>query len=125
MFSPMSVCATIVFLILGSCTSARMRVPERLAVVPLENLSADSEMDWAGRAVAAAIVYDLAGAPNIYAQAVDSMEGARAAGASRVLGGYFYQRNGRLEIRIAVEEGSRAKTVTSFGLSGRVSEGML
>ncbi len=102
-----------------------MPVAQRLAVAPFENLSYSSELDWAGRAIAAGIVYDLTGAPNVYAQAVDSIQGAQSGGASRIVAGYLFQINGRLEIRVAIEDGSRAKTVGSFGLSGPVSEGVL
>jgi Flp pilus assembly protein TadD len=94
-----------------------------LAVAPFENLSSDSRLDWASRAAAAAIVYDLAGSPDIHAQSVDSSAGAYAVLATRVLHGYFSERNGRLEIRAVIEDLQRTKTVASFQLDEPGADG--
>jgi tetratricopeptide (TPR) repeat protein len=99
--------------------------PERLAVVPFENLSSDLELDGAGRGAANAIVYDLAGAPNLYAETVQSMNGAYDMHASRVLAGYFSEGGGRVDLRAVVENTGSSKTIESIELHGPLTEGVL
>ena len=98
---------------------------ERLAILPLENLSADPALDWAGRAVSTALVYDLAGAPNLYAQLVESVAGAESIRASRILQGYFVARNGQVEIRATLLDPRKTTTVASFALDGPLPVGPL
>jgi Flp pilus assembly protein TadD len=98
---------------------------ERLAILPLENLGSDVFGDWAGRAAAAAIVYDLAGAKRVYAQTLDSLAAAESMQASLAFEGYFLARNGRLEIRATVEDLRTSRTMQSLSLSGPVAEGFV
>lgn len=108
-----------------SCNRRRKPNVERLAIAPFENLSSDSNLDWGGRAISSALVYDLAPAVDLYAQSVDSTSGAFTAQASRMLEGYFSQRSGRLVMTATVENLGKTKTLTSFELAGPVSEGLL
>jgi tetratricopeptide (TPR) repeat protein len=110
---------------LTACARKNARGVERLAVLPLENLSSEPSLDWAGRAMAAALVYDLAGTSTVYAQSVESPEGAESFRASRILQGYFFDRNGRVEIRAALLDPRKTITVASFALDGPEQEGPL
>jgi tetratricopeptide (TPR) repeat protein len=101
-----------------ACARKETRPVERLAIPPLENLSADRGLDWISRAVSAALVYDLAGAPNIYAVPVESAAGAVSIRASRILQGYFVARNGRIELRATLLDPRQTTTVASFALDG-------
>jgi tetratricopeptide (TPR) repeat protein len=98
---------------------------ERLAVLPIENLSSDAGLDWRSRAAAAVVVYDLAGAKNIFAQQVDSLSAAQSMQASRLLQGYFFERNGRIGIRATLEDLGQTKTNESFDIDGPASAGFL
>jgi tetratricopeptide (TPR) repeat protein len=120
-------CSITILLILAplSCTRARTTAVERLAIVAFENLSSDSNLNWAGRAVASALVYDLAPAPDLYAQMVDSISGAYTTQASRILEGYLSERNGRMRLVATLEDLATTRTVGSFDFSGSVSEGVL
>ncbi len=115
------------FLTLGLVACARRDAGpvERLAILPLENLSADSSLDWTGRAVSTALVYDLAGASNVYAQPVESLAVAESIRASRILQGYFVARNGRLEFRVTLFDPRKTTTVASFALDGPLGAGPL
>src|SRR5271163_2159439 len=62
-------------LVLAGCTRETPG-PDRLAVIPFENLSSDPQLDADGRGAGGAIVYDLAGAPKLYAETVQSRNGA-------------------------------------------------
>jgi Flp pilus assembly protein TadD len=99
--------------------------PSRLAIVPFENQSSDSELDGSGRGAAAALVYDLAGAPKLYAETVQSMNGAYDMHASRVLEGYFSENGGQVELHATVEDARRSKTIDGIVLKGSVTAGVL
>ena len=77
------------------------------------------------RGLSAVLASDLAGAPALYAQSVDSFNGAFAVQASHVLEGYFAERNGQLEIRAAVLDVGTNKTVQSLAVEGPVAQGAI
>jgi tetratricopeptide (TPR) repeat protein len=108
-----------------ACGRKETHSVERLAILPFENLNADPGLDWAGRAISAALVYDLAGAPNLYVQPVDSMAGAESIRTSRILQGYFVARNGQVEIRASLLDPRKTTTVASFALDGPLPAGPL
>ncbi len=97
----------VIFLIvvstLGGCARPQTIAVERLAVMPIENLSPDAQWDWRSRAAAAVVVYDLAGAKKIFARQVDSISAAQSMRAARLLEGYFFERNGRIRICATVQ----------------------
>ena len=80
----------------------------------IENLTSDAQLNWPSRAADAVVVYDLAGAQNIFARQVDSISAAQSMRVSRVLEGYFFERNGRIGIRATLEDLGRARAVESF-----------
>ena len=98
---------------------------ERLALLPLENLSSDPQWNWCARASAAAVEYDLAGAKNIFAKSVESISAAQSMHATRVLEGYFFERNGRLGIRATVEDLRTTRAVEHFEFDGPAADGFL
>ncbi len=73
------------------------------------------------RALSEAVTSDLAGVTSVYAQGVDSFNGAYAVQASRVLEGYFVEGNGRLKIRATVMDLESKKTVQSVDIDGPAS----
>ncbi len=107
------------------CARRQAAGVERLGVMPIENLSSDAQLDWRSRAAAAVVVYDLAGAKNIFANQVDSLSAAQSMQASRLLEGYFFERNGRIGIRATLEDLGRAKALESFEMDGAASAGFL
>ena len=120
---------TTTFLILGASWDGCARRPasgvERLGVMPIENLSSDAQWDWRSRAAAAVVVYDLAGAKDVFARQVDSVPGAQSMQASRLLEGYFFERNGRIGIHATLEDLGRTKARESFEMEGAASAGFL
>lgn len=115
----------ILFLSLNGCARKETRAVEQLAVIPFDNLSADAGLNWTGRAVATAIVYDLDAAPDVHAKAVDSVPGAYGMPATRALQGYFTTWQGRLELHAVVEDLFAAKALDSYQISGPQAEGPL
>ncbi|HTC36030.1 MAG TPA: tetratricopeptide repeat protein [Bryobacteraceae bacterium] len=121
-------CSSILIaLIAGGCARRPNPVPtvERLAVLPLENLSSDPQLNWFARGSAAVVEYDLAGAKNIFAKNVESISAAQSMQATRVLEGYFFERNGRLGIRATLEDLRTTRAVQHFELDGSVANGFL
>jgi tetratricopeptide (TPR) repeat protein len=112
-------------LIAGGCARQPATIVERLAVMPLENLSSDPQSTWFSRASSAVVQYDLAGAKNIFAKPVDSLSAAQSMQASRVLEGYFFERNGRIRIRATVEDFRKTRAVEHFEIEGPVAGGFL
>jgi tetratricopeptide (TPR) repeat protein len=107
------------------CARRQAAGVERLGIMPLENLSSDAQLDWRSRAAAGVVVYDLAGARNIFTSQVDSLSAAQSMQASRLLEGYFFERRGRIGIRATLEDLGRAKAAESFELDGAASAGFL
>jgi tetratricopeptide (TPR) repeat protein len=93
--------------------------------MPIENLTGDSHLDWASRGAAAVVVYDLAGAKQISAREVNSLSDAQSMQASRLLEGYFFERNGRAGIRAMLEDLTKTKTLESWDIDGDASAGLL
>jgi tetratricopeptide (TPR) repeat protein len=87
-------------------TCARQSEPRihRLAVLPLENLSGEAELDWIGPALATVMVHQIAGAPRIFAFQVDYPTEIHDGRATQVARGYFTRRGDRLEASLAVED---------------------
>jgi Flp pilus assembly protein TadD len=111
--------------VLTGCARQKPDLNERLAVIPFENLSSDLSLDWMRRAVALVVVNDLRGSPNLFAQAAESINAAYEMQASRVLQGYFYRRNGRLEIHAAIEDLKKTKTIENVDVAGFLAQGAL
>jgi Flp pilus assembly protein TadD/TolB-like protein len=112
----------------GGCARQPVRnaqIAERLAVLPLENLSSDPQWNWYALASAAVVEYDLAGAKEILATTAESPSAAQAMQASRVLEGYFFERNGRIGIRATVEDLRKTRAVEHFEIEGPIADGFL
>jgi tetratricopeptide (TPR) repeat protein len=112
-------------LTIASCLQRSVSSVARLAVLPLEDLGLDSQVDSAGHAAAAAIAYDLDGLTDRYAQAVESISGAYSMHASQILEGYYFERNGRVAVVVEIESVARRKTVQSIKVEGPAPEGVL
>jgi tetratricopeptide (TPR) repeat protein len=105
---------------------------ERIAITRFENLGADPSNDWIGRALSQIVTRDLAGVPGIYAipfetlHSRDAALGARpvaapgisaertlalAAGANRLAYGNFFERGGKLEATLMIEDPATQKMV--------------
>jgi len=115
----------LITLVAGGCSRQPATRVERLAVLPLENLSADPQLNWYSRVSSAVLEYDLAGAKTIFAKTVESLSAAQSMQASRVLEGYFFERNGRFGIRATLEDPRRTRAVEQFEIEGPVAGGFL
>jgi Flp pilus assembly protein TadD len=115
----------LIAVVAGGCARQPVTMVERLAVMPLENLSSDPRWNWFSPASSAVVQYDLAGAKNIFAKTVESLSSAQSMQASRVLEGYFFERNGRVGIRATVEDLRKTRAVEHLEIDGPVAGGFL
>lgn len=124
---PLSLVITLLIavVIVNGCARRQTTDVERLGVMPIENLGSDPQLNWLSRAAAVVIAYDLAGAKNIFAKRVDSISLAQSMAASRLLEGYFFERNGRIAIHATLEDLGKTRVVESFEMDGPVSGGFL
>jgi tetratricopeptide (TPR) repeat protein len=112
--------------------------PERLAVLRLENLSGDTSLDWVGRAMSEIIAGELSGGgkPQVLSSAsfhsLDRVLGVRpisapgisaessqalAAGATLLAYGEYTVRNGKLEVRLTLEDARTMKATKVIDVS--------
>lgn len=117
--------STSLFLLIAGCDRPRHTGVERVAVMPIENLSSDPQFDWRSRAAAAVVAYDLAGAKNVFARQVESLSAAQSMHASRLAEGYFVERNGRISIHARLENLDNSRTAENFDIEGAASAGFL
>jgi Flp pilus assembly protein TadD len=115
----------LVAMIAGGCARRPASTVERLAVMPLENLSSDPQWNWYSRALSAVVQYDLTGAHDVFAKTAESLSAAQSMQASRVLEGYFFARNGRIRIRATVEDLRTTRAVEHFEMEGPAAGGAL
>jgi len=113
------------FLMAASCTRKPQRAVERFAILPIENLTGDADLEWMGRAMTSVIAYDLTGVKDIAPQTADSIVGAYGGQATRVVEAYLVARNGKLEVRATIEDLTERKSVANFTLDGAMSDGLL
>ena len=107
-----------------ACARKESASVERLAILSFENLSSNDDLGWIGRAAASAIVYDLTPARNIYAQNVESVTASHSMDATRVIQGYYFERDSRISFHVTVEDLRRTKMLDSFELDGPAGEGV-
>ena len=103
-------------LIACSHTPARSG-PERLAIIPFENLTNDPALDWVGPASAAVLAYDLTGPQNVQPLRAATIRDARLDYSTRRIEGYFTNRNGELQLRAVVEDPQTRRTVRTIAIS--------
>src|ERR1022692_2220210 len=131
--------AVLLALLFSSCIRQPAGAPaERLAVLRLENLSADASIGWAGRALSEIIAVELTGAgqPRVITSAnihaLDRVLGPRptsapgisaessqalAAGATLLAYGDYTVRHGKLEVRLTIEDSRTFKATKVIDVS--------
>lgn len=104
----------------AACSRSRSAV-ERVAFLPFENLSGDAALDWvssAGPKIARDQLLGVTGG-TVPIQA-SALRDAYAAGAERLVHGYFDKRQGSLHFEFAIEDAQTHKTVRTISESGDV-----
>jgi tetratricopeptide (TPR) repeat protein len=94
-----------------SCSRGDAPGVERLAILPVENLTNDTGLDWIADAAAAVLTYDLTGPKNIHPIRAATIRDARASRATRYLESYFAIERGALAFHFTIEDPVKLKAV--------------
>jgi len=118
-FSALAAVAAAGCLLLAGCARGPAPSVVRWAVLPAENLTGNPAYDWVGPALAAVVAEEFTGSPEVDPRAVASLPEATAFRASGIIYSYFTERDGRLRLRVALEETATNQIVRYFHLEGR------
>jgi tetratricopeptide (TPR) repeat protein len=91
---------------------------ERVAILPLENLSADADASWIGRAVSSIAAARTLGDPAVRTFEAATLRDAALQHATRTVLGYFATPGGGIAIQGTVRNESERQNVQSFRASG-------
>lgn len=91
---------------------------DRLAIPAFENLGYDAADDWMGPALSEVLAGQLRTSRLVRPVRVATRADAAATGATHILHGYFYRRNGRLLVKGSVEEVASVKTSRTITATG-------
>lgn len=107
-----------------SCHRQETRSVERLAVLPLENLSADPSLDWVGAALSGMLADELSGSLRMHPYRATDLPDARRRGATRVLEGYYSGVDGELMIHVVLEDLRANRTGKALEARSGVNSGI-
>jgi tetratricopeptide (TPR) repeat protein len=119
-FRPRVATALFFLVFLISCSKRAQPVAPRLAVLPFDNLTSDTGLDWMSRALSLALTADLTPVKDLSVSQADSVEQAYRLKASRLVHGYFSTRNNALELRADIEDAATHKTIHALVTRGVV-----
>jgi Flp pilus assembly protein TadD len=95
---------------------------ERLAILPIENLTSDRGLDWISQAASAILVYNLTGPKNLHPIRAATQREARAGRATRYLEAYFANEHGALAFHVTIEDAEKLKAVRTLVVSGTATD---
>lgn len=102
----------------GSCARREQRNVTRYAIVPFENLTGDSSLDWAGPALSAILTAEISGSTLTLPLRVNQPREAALVGAQRSLQGYYTRANGELRFTGVLRDGASGKNAAWYQAVG-------
>lgn len=107
----------------AGCSRNRARPVERLAILPFENLSSDSSLDWLGAAAPYVIAAQATGSERLVPlQPEIDRENALRRG-TRILRGYYYTDAGQLRIRAVLFDAASNQALQRMEAQAPLSQG--
>lgn len=107
------------------CRQAPSGGVPRLALLPFENLTADSSLNWIGAAAPGVIASQLAPVAGLRAFPAAAVREAYAARANQVLHGTLTAAGGRWRLTCVIEDLSRHRVARTVAADGGAAEGVL
>jgi Flp pilus assembly protein TadD len=101
------------------------RAVERVAVLPVENLTGSPGWNWIAPAVQAIIRTETSASLHVYPVRAGSINEAVQLGATRYLQGYATMESGRLRLSFVEQDAGSRKNVSDFEVSGEPPAGVL
>ncbi len=112
-------------LLLSGCGNPAPVPVDRLAVLPTENLSGDTSLDWISRAIPEIVTEELTGSPVLNPRHLESLNDAFLFRATRVLHSYFREQAGHIRIHAVIEDLGARRIRKEFSVSGALADGVL
>jgi len=97
--------------LLSSCARTGSKGVVRIAILPVENLTADAELSWISAALQQGVVTQLDGAPDLTVLASFDSNDALQDRASRVLKAYVTRRGSSLQVNAQIRDVDSGKTM--------------
>jgi tetratricopeptide (TPR) repeat protein len=94
-------------------------------VLPFDNLTSDTGLDWMSRALSLALTADLTPVKDLSVSQADSVDQAYRLKATQLVHGYFSTRNNRLELRADIEDTGTHKMIRELSATGPLSGGAI
>ena len=107
-----------------ACRPESASPPDRLLLLPLENLTGDAGLDWQAPVSTAVLDYDLSAAPNLTVLRGESVGSIAGASANRVLQGYISRDRDKLSVHATLESSPGARTLKVIAIEGPLREGV-
>ncbi len=116
--------AKVLFLasMLAGCGGDSSRSLDRIAAVPLENLSGDSALDWISAASAPLLVMRTAGAPGRIVLGVNAERDAAALRATQIVRGYYSGNVEKIRLHAALFDAETSRVVREIDEQGSPGE---
>ncbi|MBI3280075.1 MAG: tetratricopeptide repeat protein [Acidobacteria bacterium] len=121
----LTVALTAALVAFGSCRRGVGGAAGRIALLPFENLSSDTSLDWVGPAAAGMLGAQLTGAGNLQPVVVESVRDVPARGVTLVLHGYFTLLDGQIRLHGSLRETAVSRTIRQIEAAGPRSGGVL
>jgi Flp pilus assembly protein TadD len=104
------------FLVSCSHSASPHGAVERIAIIPFENLTPNTDLDWIGSASAAILAYDLTGPRDVHPMRAPTIRDARLDRSDRRVAGYFANEQGAIVFHVTIEDGRKPRTVRMLEL---------
>ncbi len=111
--------------LLLSCSRQRSAQEQRILLLPFENQTPKSTLDWATHVSSAVLQYDLGGVPQLVTFIGDSIRSVPNSQANQVLQGYFALTRDQLSVHATLEDPARRATVRTIVREGPAAAGIL
>ncbi|MBK5291152.1 MAG: hypothetical protein JJE04_05690 [Acidobacteriia bacterium] len=102
-----------------------MRAVQRLALIPLENLSGDASLDWIGPLSSVVLHSQTQGAVDLFTYQAASSNESFQQRPTRLLRGYYTRAGNNLHLSATLSDSISLKTLESFSRSGPMQQGPL
>lgn len=110
---------------LAGCSRQGGTAFQRIAILPLENLTGDPGLDWMGGALAEVVRYQITGAPLAHPRGVESLENAPSVRPTHALLGYFRLARGRLRAYAVLQDADRSRTTRTLSAEALAGDDVL
>ncbi|MFB3779279.1 MAG: tetratricopeptide repeat protein [Bryobacteraceae bacterium] len=108
-----------------ACRRGARQPVERVGIAPLENLSEDAGLGWAGWAIAEVAAAEITGSPRIHPVRLADGRDSAAVGVTAELTGYYAVAGGRLSLHVARVDLATRRVTGSLEVAEAFPDGVL